>query len=335
MDGRDVTAHTQVSTIAVTGATGFVGRHVLEVLEGRGCKVRLLTRRALPGPTPANVTVVAGGLEDDSALASLSEGADAVLHLAGAISAPARRQFFAVNEEGTQRLAVQAQRSGVRRFVHMSSLAAREPLLSDYAASKRAAEDALAAVSGAMNVAIIRAPAVYGPGDKATLPLIQQLTARHALIPSTAASRFSLIYVKDLAHIAAASLADDWTGLRDADDGEDAGYGWTDLAEVVGTLEGHPVTPLFIPRWMVNPVASVIASGASAMGRSAMITPGKVRELYHDDWVSRERVLRADAPTPLSQGLARTLAWYRRKGWLRDRRPADRNRLREGGVKSL
>ncbi len=330
-----MTAHTQISTIAVTGSTGFVGRHVLEALEGRGCKLRLLTRRAVPEPNPDTVTVIAGSLDDASALARLTDGADAVLHLAGAISAPGTRQFFAINEEGTGRLAAQAQRAGVKRFVHMSSLAAREPELSDYAASKRAAEDALTAVCGAMAVAIIRAPAVYGPGDKATLPLIQQLTGRYALIPSSAASRFSLVYVTDLARIAASSLDDEWAGLRDADDGEQSGHGWADLAAAMATLEGHPVTPVFMPRPLVNSVAWGIASGASAMGRSAMITPGKVRELYHDDWVSRERVLRAEPPTSLSQGLARTLAWYRRKGWLRDRRPGDRNRLREGGVKSL
>lgn len=330
-----MTANKKISTIAVTGATGFVGRHVLAALEGRGCKVRLLARRAPPEPVPEHVTVVAGSLEDDEALARLTQGVDLVVHLAGAISAPGRRQFFAINEEGTRRLAVQAQRAGVKRFVHISSLAAREPDLSDYAASKRAAEDALTAASEAMDVAIIRAPAVYGPGDKATLPLLQQLTNRYALIPSNSASRFSLIYVKDLARIAVASLDEDWIGVRDADDGEDRGYGWADLAAAVGALEDHTVKPLFMPRSAVNSVAWLIASGASAIGRSAMVTPGKVRELYHDDWVSRERVLRADPPTPLSQGLGRTLAWYRRKGWLRDRRSADRNRLREGGVKSL
>jgi len=330
-----VTASTHISTIAVTGGTGFVGRHVLAALEGRGSKVRLLARRSLPEPIPGNVTVVAGSLEDEDAIASLVEGADAVLHLAGAISAPGRRQFFSINEDGTRRLAATAQRAGVKRFVHMSSLAAREPGLSDYAASKRGAEDALAEFSKKMAVAIIRAPAVYGPGDKATLPLIQQLTGRYALIPSSAASRFSLVYVKDLARIAVATLDENWTGVRDADDGHDKGYGWTDLAAAVGAIEDHPVTPVYIPRAMVNPVAGLIASAASAIGRSAMITPGKVRELYHDDWVSRERVLRADPPTPLSHGLSRTLAWYRRKGWLRDRRPADKNRVREGGVRSL
>ncbi|MBL8905263.1 MAG: NAD-dependent epimerase/dehydratase family protein [Rhizobiales bacterium] len=328
-------ADTQNSTIAVTGATGFVGRHVLSVLDGRGYKLRLLTRRALPEPVAEKASIITGDLGDADALARLTEGADAVLHLAGAISAPGRQQFFTVNEEGTRRLAVQAQRAGIRRFVHMSSLAARQPELSDYAASKRAAEDGLDAVSGAMDVAIIRAPAVYGPGDRATLPLIQQLTGRFALIPSSVTSRFSLIYVKDLARIAVAALEEDWTGRRDADDGEPPGYGWADLAAAVSTLEDHAVTPVFLPRPIVNAAAWLLSSGASAIGRSAMITPGKVRELYHDDWVSRERVLRADAPTPLPQGLARTLAWYRRKGWLRDRPSADRNRLREGGVKFL
>lgn len=323
------------STIALTGATGFVGRHVLEALAGRGCRLRLLARRTLAEPLAENVTVVAGSLDDENALARLTDGADAVLHLAGAISAADRRQFLAINEDGTRRLASQAQRAGVRRFVHMSSLAAREPKLSDYAASKRGAEEALGAFSDKMAVAIIRAPAVYGPGDKATLPLIQQLTGRYALIPSNASSRFSLIYVKDLAAVAVASLDDGWTGRRDADDGEDGGYGWGDLAAATGALEGHPVTPVFMPRSVVSPIAWLIGSGASAIGQTAMVTPGKVRELYHADWVSRERVLRADPPTPLSQGLARTLAWYRRKGWLRDRRPADKNRLHAGGVKSL
>ena len=191
-----MTVETQAATVALTGATGFVGRHVLAALEGRGCKLRLLARRALPEPTPENMTVVIGNLDDENAVANLVEGADTVLHLAGAISAPGRHQFFAINEEGTRRLAARAQQAGVKRFVHMSSLAAREPRLSDYAASKRAAEDVLSAVSAAMPVAIIRAPAVYGPGDKATLPLIQQLTSRYALIPSSATSRFSLVYVK-------------------------------------------------------------------------------------------------------------------------------------------
>ncbi|MFO0991643.1 MAG: NAD-dependent epimerase/dehydratase family protein [Hyphomicrobiales bacterium] len=328
-----MTAKTEPRTIAVTGATGFVGRHVLAVLDGRGWNVRLLARRTPAEPLPETTSVITGSLEDEATLARLTEGADGVLHLAGAIAAPTQRDFFAINEAGTQRLAAAAQRAGVKRFVHMSSLAAREPQLSDYAASKRAAEDALQAF--AMGNAIIRAPAVYGPGDRATLPLIQQLTGRYPLIPSSAASRFSLVYVKDLARIAVAALEDNWTGFRDADDGREQGYRWADLAAAIATLEDRKITPVFLPQSLASPVSWLVATGAAVIGRPAMITPGKVRELYHHDWVSRDRVLRTDPPTLLAQGLSQTLAWYRQKGWLRDRPPADKNRLREGGVKSL
>lgn len=328
-----MTAKTQSRTIAMTGATGFVGRHVLAALEGRGWTVRILARRAPAEALPEWATTVSGSLEDSVALAKLTDGADGVLHLAGAIAAPTRRDFFAINEEGTRRLAETAQRAGAKRFVHMSSLAAREPQLSDYAASKRAAEDVLSGF--AMDVAIIRAPAVYGPGDKATLPLIQQLTARYPLIPSSAASRFSLVYVKDLARIAVAALEDDWTGCRDADDGREQGYRWADLAAAIATLEDRKITPIFLPQTLASSVSWVVAAGASAVGRSAMVTPGKVRELYHHDWVSRDHVLRAESSTLLAQGLSQTLTWYRQKGWLRDRPPVDKNRLREGGVKSL
>lgn len=328
-----MTAKTQSRTVAVTGATGFVGRHVLEALDGRGWNVRLLARHTPAEPLPESTTVTTGSLEDEAALAKLTDGADTILHLAGAIAAPTRGEFFTINQEGTRRLAEAAQRAGVKRFVHMSSLAAREPQLSGYAASKRAAEDVLS--GAAVNVAIIRAPAVYGPGDKATLPLIQQLTARYPLIPSKAASRFSLIYAKDLARIAIAALNDEWTGLRDADDGREQGYCWADLAATLATLEDHKITPLFLPESLASGVSWLVANGASLLRRPAMITPGKVRELYHHDWLSREPVLRADPPTVLAQGLSQTLAWYRQKGWLRERPPADKNRLHEGGVKSL
>jgi len=330
-----VTTQSRQEIVAVTGATGFVGRHVLAALEGERREVRVLARRSVPGQLPANTKIIQGDLGQDSALRQLVMGADAVLHLAGAISAPDRRGFFLVNDDGTRRLAEQAQQAGVKRVVHMSSLAAREPGLSDYAASKRAAEESLQPHAASMQVAIIRAPAVYGPGDKATLPLIQQLTNRFALIPSSPSSRFSLIYVKDLAEIAVSSLDLGWSGIRDADDGKSGGYGWADLAEAMAVVEGRSIRPVFMPQSAANSVAWLVASGASLAGRSAMVTPGKMRELYHRDWISREHVLRADPPTSLDEGLRRTLAWYRQEGWLPDRRPADRNRLREGDARSL
>ena len=128
----------KVKTIVLTGATGFVGRHVLRALLAGGWRVRALVRDParlrLPTGTPEDaVEVVLGDLADDAALARLMEGAEAVVHLAGLVAAAREIDFYAVNAEGARRLAQAAARAGVRRFVHVSSLAAREPELSPYA----------------------------------------------------------------------------------------------------------------------------------------------------------------------------------------------------------
>jgi nucleoside-diphosphate-sugar epimerase len=217
----------------------------------------------------------------------------------------------------------------------MSSLAAREPQLSAYAASKRAAEECLTGFAETMGVAVIRAPAVYGPGDKATLPLIQQLTKRLAFIPSAPQNRFSLIYVKDLAEIAVDALIGNWTGLRDADDGRETGHDWHDLAAAASSLEGHEVKIIFLPQWIAFGAASLVSMGAAMLGRTAMITPGKMRELHHRDWVSGRDALRADPATGLEEGLRRTLAWYRQAGWLPGGPAVDRRPPSAGGVKTL
>ena len=105
------------------------------------------------------------------------------LHLAGAIAAPERRQFFAINDDRHTTPCRAGAKAGVKRFVHMSSLAAREPQLSDYAASKRAAEDASQPSADHDELRDHRPPAVYGPGDKATL-------AAHPAIDAAATRSF-------------------------------------------------------------------------------------------------------------------------------------------------
>jgi nucleoside-diphosphate-sugar epimerase len=321
--------------IAVTGASGFVGQHVMRALEKSAGEVRLLSRRAISDIVPSHWSVMRGSLEDEAALSNLVTGADAVLHLAGAISAPSDAAFYSINEAGTRRLAQAAQKAGVRRFVHMSSLAAREPQLSAYASSKRAAETCLTSFADEMSIAIIRAPAVYGPGDKATLPLIQQLTKRLAVIPSAAANHFSLIYVTDLAEVAVTALHEDWSGLRDADDGREGGHDWQALASAVSVLEGHKVRVVFLPQSVAYGVASLISAASAMLGRTSMITPGKMRELYHRDWVSKAGALQANPPTGLEEGFRRTLSWYRQAGWLPGGPAIDRRPPNAGGAKVL
>jgi len=168
-------------TIAITGATGFAGRHAVSELLLRGFALRALVRDPARAGLAAGVETVQGDLADTAALARLVDGADAVIHLAGALTALDRDGYFRVNAEGTRALADAAQRARVRRFVHISSLAAREPQLSGYAASKRAGEEivtagsrlggreiAVAAACGRSSLSVSQIPriAVVATGDE-------------------------------------------------------------------------------------------------------------------------------------------------------------------------
>ena len=186
---------------AVTGATGFVGPHLIAALARHGWKLRLLIRRWTPLPSLAGVDaeIVWGDLSDEAALRRLVDGADAVVHAAGLIKARRPEDFQAVNRDGTARLSALAP---TMPFLLLSSLAAREPQLSPYAASKRAAEEVVARRTGPWLA--VRAPAVYGPGDRETLAYFKMAARGFAPQPDRPDARLSLIHVEDLAEALAA-----------------------------------------------------------------------------------------------------------------------------------
>src|SRR5690606_6032774 len=130
-------------------------------------------------------------------LATLAEGADTVVHIAGLINAPNRAAFEAVNAGGTANMIDAARAAGVKRFIHISSLAAREPELSDYGWSKAKSEKIVAA-SG-LDWTILRPPAVYGPGDRETFELFKM--ARRGFVALPPGGRFSILHVDDLAQL--------------------------------------------------------------------------------------------------------------------------------------
>ena len=122
----------------------------MRALGNAGWRVRILSRRDPVDPLWRELTpeVVAGDLHDDAALGRLCAGAETVIHAAGLVKAKSRAAFDAVNVEGARRVATAAREAGVPHVLLVSSLTAREPQLSHYSASKRAGEDAMAAILG-------------------------------------------------------------------------------------------------------------------------------------------------------------------------------------------
>ena len=167
-----------------------------------------------------------------------------------------------MNATGTEAVARAASASGITRFVHISSLAAREPQLSHYGASKRAGEDIVQRHVAAGKLLIIRPPAVYGPGDKATLPLLKALTGTTAIIPGGRASRFSLIHVHDLARGIAMAVESDVAGVVEVSDGTPGGYGHGHLyAGRGGTMTRTPPEPVHIIKERREAVLKALVGG--------------------------------------------------------------------------
>lgn len=297
---------------AVTGATGFLGRHLVRELAAGGWRVRVLARRDIVHPLwrDLEVEVVPGDLADEAALDRLCAGADLVAHGAGLIKARTRDDFFAVNEAGTRRLAERT--PGAMLLV--SSLAAREPHLSDYAASKRAGEEAARAILGE-RLTIVRPPALYGPGDPETLPLFKLAAASPILPLLDPRARLALMHVEDAARQIAALAGRPTASVVALSDGRPEGYGWREIMQTAaGAFAARPrfVT---IPAFALRIVAAV---GVFAPGKAPpMLTFGKLREITHRDWAVRPEEQAPDLPRPLfdlAEGFLHTVQGYQTNG---------------------
>lgn len=297
----------------MTGGTGFVGRHLIRIALDRGFEVRALRRR--PQPSQERVTWIEGALDQPGSLETLVAGADAVIHVAGVINAPNRAGFYAGNAEGTAAMLTAAREKGARRFIHVSSLAAREPGLSDYGWSK-AESEALVAQSQ-LDWTIVRPPAVYGAGDREMLELFRMASKGVVLLPP--GGRLSLIEATDLARLLLDLIpARQTIGCRyEPDDGAPTGWDHRIFARLLGDAVGRRVLPLSTPAALLR-FASFIEGVARPNG--AKLTADRVRYFCHPDWVISEGaavppdIWRPEVET--RAGLRATADWYRAAGWL-------------------
>jgi len=314
---------TVAGRVAITGATGFVGRAIALRLLQAGYQIKALVRKPDAALKDSGAILVKGAMEDESALDRLVQNVDLVVHCAGLVRARSDAEFERVNSDGTRRLVTAALRAEcVPRVLLMSSLAAREPALSAYARSKRLAEEVLAEHGDDLECLTVRPPAVYGPKDRATLPLFQQFAKGWIVVPAVQGARFSLIFVEDLADAVLHLLEQpNWRGERlELDDGYPGGYNWADLVRIAGRCLGRGIRQVRLPFAALWPLAVTGEGFCRIFGCAPMLTRGKLRELFHFDWVSRAEstgLLRGwHAKTGFDQGFPRTLAWYKDNAWL-------------------
>jgi nucleoside-diphosphate-sugar epimerase len=245
---------------------------------------------------------VEGDLANTAALQRLCANCDAVVHGAGAVRGNSQADFDQVNVAGTAAVleAISAQ-SRPPRLLLLSSIVAREPHISWYAQSKWAGEQVLLQF-GDIDRIVVRPPAVYGPGDKEMLPIFQLMQRGIALVPGSPEARISLIYVADLVDAIIALLRSDAAigQTFTVCDGTPDGYDWHEMAAIAAQHWSRRVRLLRVPHGLLNAVAALNSKLAAITGRAPMLTPPKLRELRHTDWVvDNDAITAATGWTPV------------------------------------
>ncbi len=340
-DGRSRTAARLSGTrLLITGASGFIGRRLALALAREGpMEVRLLLRKTSrrEGLEEAPFRVIEGDLRSPASLEAAAEGVDYVFHLAGLTRAKGLEEFLRVNAEGTELLAraVAARAPGLRRFVHMSSLAAvgpardGEPLTEEappepvtwYGRSKLESEVALLRGLGDRPWTILRPPAVYGPGERDLFQFFKMVRGRVAPLLGFRRTRLSLVYGDDLVDVVLrAAVAPTTVGRRYFVCHPEI---VTDL-DFVRAVEGALARRAWKPRlplalgWTLGAFSSFFVSPLCK--RPPLFTLQRMLDIAQPAWICDGSALAADlgpiCPTDIVHGTALAASWYREEGWL-------------------
>lgn len=329
--------------VLITGATGFVGSHLVEAWHGAGDLVpRGLSVRALVRPTSDvgllgrfPVERVQGSLTSRSSLRDAVAGVDLILHLGALTRARSEADFEEVNGGGTHHLLEAAKEEGrVGRFVYVSSLAAVGPApggtpvqpqtpprpLTAYGRSKLAGEEVCMDAAGDMSVVILRPPAVYGPRERDLLIFFRLARLGILPVPTGDVRRLQMIHVSDLVRaIIAAGLTRDATGLFHV--AESRAYTWERILDFVADAVGRRGRRVPLPRSLVRFAGGVYGAVGPLLGKPPIFDADKARELLAPAWLCEtegaRRALGFEAAIPLERGMRETAEWYRKSGWLR------------------
>lgn len=323
--------------VLLTGASGFVGSHVLDSLCEHKIETAILLRdsssRRFINTSISTVELRAGSIDDPVSLAKAVRGVSHVIHCAGCTKALNVSEFYQTNHQGTVNLvhAVNAENPSIIRFLHISSLAVSGPAtanhpaqedqpphpVSEYGKSKLAAESAIRDQCKSP-FTILRPSAVYGPRDTGFLSMFKAVK-NHLLPRPNKSQALSLVYVKDLAEVVVSCLFDAKTAGETYFVASQEIVTGRAMAEEIAARMGHWTIPIPVPEFALLGLC-LMQQGLSQLTRRAhLLNLQKFAELRAPGWVCNPaKLLRAGlcCQTNLRQGVAQTLKWYTREHWL-------------------
>jgi nucleoside-diphosphate-sugar epimerase len=296
--------------VLITGGTGFVGSHAVDVYLAAGWTVRALVRdpNRLSWLAGKPVEIAAGKLTDNPSLAAAVQNCNVVVHCAGLTKTPDAKEFYRINADAVESFAGIARESGVRRFVLCSSQAAAGPCqtsapllesdppqpVSEYGRSKLEGEARLRAAAGSMEWIILRPPAIMGPRDEQFIPLFRAVV-RFGIYPrfGDGTQNYSLIGVQDFAR-ALLVAGETASGLNEVYfcAGADA-LNWSGAAQIIATIAHRKVRAIPIPAPCLKSIGAFGEWFAKLQHKAALINRDKVTEFLAGNWIcSSEKIKR-------------------------------------------
>lgn len=304
--------------VAITGANGFIGQHLVRRFAESGWEVRAVVRADF----------------ERSRIEELFAGADTVVHAAGATRAPSVTELRESNVGLTRRVVDSAMSAGVSRIIFTSSLAAVGPSVShdqpvsettpaspieDYGRSKLDAEDAIR--SSGLRFTIVRPAAVYGPGDADFLELFRVARRGLAIHAANREQWISIIHVHDLTDALIRAASTDEAVGRVYCLGNARPVQWAELFPIAAKCAGKRVRlDVDVPSSIVNIGARVGDVIGKARGTVGLWSSGKTALARPTAWVCSSALARRELilgpETPIERGFCETYEWYLEHGWL-------------------
>jgi dihydroflavonol-4-reductase len=324
--------------ILLTGASGFVGSHILDSLRRRGLATALLLRptsnkRFITSHLP-DVELRLGSIGDPESLRKAMGGITHVIHCAGATKAVRLDGFNEANQTGTRNVvsAVNGQAGHVQRVVHISSIAAAGPALREKPAREEDPPQPVSAygkskLAGEMEVTnhcradyvILRPPPVYGPRDGELLRLFRAVKT-HLLPRLSGAQALSMVFVRDLAEAVVACLTHPAAASRTYFVASREIVTAQDVAEEIASQMNVWTLPLPVPTALLWPMCLAQELASRLTGKPNVLSLQKYAELRAPGWVCAperlERETGCTCSTTLQAGIIETLNWYREHHWL-------------------
>ena len=322
--------------VFVTGGTGFIGSHLVDhLIDGQQfdtikCLVRT-TEKWLEGK---DYELVKGDLHSIKTVEEALRDVDIIVHMAGLVKAPTQKEYDFVNVDATEHLIRLANRTGIKKMVVLSSLAAagpskgkplteKDPLkpVSMYGRSKKKMEEMIHNIAGSdLSITILRPPAVYGPREDQIFTLFKMMSKGVApMIGDGQKPELSVIYIQDLVQAIHKAIMQKEKGIHTYFVCGDEITNWNRINDIVQTVIGRKTFPIHIkPNW-VKKIAGIVETTATFFGSYPVLNKEKANEMILEwtcDYQKAKKELDFQPEYTLEEGISRTLRWYKKHNWL-------------------